>query len=459
MLKYCPMTLRNIRKEVVGIDTKVPLSNGKFTNYINFDNAASTPTLKRVLEKVNEFMNWYSSVHRGSGFKSRLSTLIYDQCHEIAGQFVGADIQNNTIIFVKNTTEGINKLARRIDFGKKDMVLTTFIEHHSNDLPWRKVAKVIYCDVDDDGILDYTDFEEKLKRYKNRIRLVAITGASNVTGYITDLDTICRLCKDHGIEVLVDAAQLAPHRRIDMSRQNIDYLVFSGHKIYAPFGTGVLVGPKQTFQQGSPDIVGGGTVSVVSKSNVFWAGLPDKEEAGTPNTVGAVALAQALSIMMEIGMENIEQHERFMTEYALKNMSNIPHVKICGTQDLKKTDRVGVISFNVDGLAHHETSGLLFEIAGIATRSGCFCAHPYIQKLTGLSNIEVLKLEHSRLKGEYKNMPGFVRISFGMYNTKHEVDVLLETLKQIKSWDSAISKDNKDKYNLDDISRYFSISK
>lgn len=460
MLGNRPLTLKNIREEIVGINAKVPLQNGQLTNYINFDNAASTPTLKRILQKVNKFMCWYSSVHRGSGLKSQLSTSIYDECHEITGRFVGADMQTNSVIFVKNTTEAINKLANRIDFGKKDTVLTTFMEHHSNDLPWRRVARVLYCEVDSDGVLDYTDFERKLKRHKNRIRLVAITGASNVTGYITDLDTICRLCERYGIEVMVDAAQLAPHRRINISQQHITYVAFSGHKIYAPFGVGVLIGPKLTFQQGAPDLVGGGTVSLVSKDSVYWAGLPDKEEAGTPNIVGAVALAEALNIINHIGIEAIEQHERALTKYALDSISEIPHVKVCGTPDIDKADRVGVITFNVEGLSHYETSGLLSEIAGIGTRSGCFCAHPYVQKLAGLSNIDILRLQHLRLEGKHKDMPGFVRISFGMYNTKHEIDILIERLHHLNSHSTVMLERRKDKHknNLQNTDRYFALT-
>lgn len=456
-----PLTLRNIREEVVGIHTKVPLQNGQQTNYINFDNAASTPTLKGILRKVNEFMCWYSSVHRGSGFKSQLSTSIYDQCHEITGNFVGADMQASSVIFVKNTTEAINKLANRIDFGKKDTVLTTFMEHHSNDLPWRRVARVLYCEVNHDGTLDYNDFERKLKRHKDRIRLVTLTGASNVTGYVTDLDTICGLCKHYGVEVMVDAAQLAPHRRINISQQHIDYIAFSGHKIYAPFGIGVLIGPKQTFQQGSPDLVGGGTVSLVSKDSIYWAGLPDKEEAGTPNIVGAVALAQALNTIERIGIEAIEQHERDLTTYALESISEISHVKVCGTPDIDKADRVGVITFNVEGLSHYETSRLLSETAGIGTRSGCFCAHPYVQRLTGLSNIDILKLQRLKIDGKHKDMPGFVRISFGMYNTKHEIDTLIERLRHLSPLDTIVCsiEDDKQKHTLHNIDKYFTIAR
>lgn len=451
MFRNHPITLKNIRQEIVGIDAKVPLQNGQLTNYINFDNAASTPTLKRVLRTVNEFTYWYSNVHRGSGFKSQLSTALYDECHEITGRFVGADMETHSVIFVKNTTEAINKLAKRLDFGKRDMVLTTSMEHHSNDLPWRRVAKVLYCEVDDNGILDYNDFEEKLKCHKNRIRLVAITGASNVTGYVTELDIISSLCRHHGIELMVDAAQLAPHRRINMSEQHIDYIAFSGHKIYAPFGVGVLVGPKKTFLKGPPDIVGGGTVSLVGKDKVHWAGLPEKEEAGTPNIVGAVALAKALLAIEQIGIEAIEEHEHSLTEYALDKLSRIPHVKLCGTPDMKKADRVGVISFNVDGLSHAESSKLLSEAFGIGTRSGCFCAHPYVQRLTGLSNMDILKLQNLRLQGKHDDLPGFVRISFGMYNTRREIDVLLKALHNLAPGkrESLLKENRKKPYHTD----------
>lgn len=314
------------RRDIVGIDKKVPLYGGGYKTCVNLDNAASTPVLGPVLEKVNEFMDWYSSVHRGAGFKSQVSTRVYDEAHEIVGEFVKADLRKNSIIFVKNSTEAVNKVSYRMGLTKDDVILTTMMEHHSNDLPWRSRAKPVYAALDEKGALNYDDLEAKLRQYGDSIKLVSVSGASNVTGYKNDLGRIAALAHRAGVPVLVDGAQLIPHSPLDIKPdghpEHIDYLVFSAHKMYAPFGTGVLIGPKHAFLRGGPEYTGGGTISIVTRELVEWAGLPDREEAGTPNVVGAVALAAAVKYLEGHGMGNIENHERALTSYALKKLAN-----------------------------------------------------------------------------------------------------------------------------------------
>ena len=381
----------NYRSLFVGVDTKTPLLDGNQHPYTNLDNAASTPPMKAVLEAVNRFMTYYSSVHRGTGFKSQLCTRAYEDARRSVLEFVGADPGVHTCIFGKNTTEAINKLARRFPFSpERDVVLTSGMEHHSNDLPWRACAHTIHVSLTPDGRLDEADFDAKLEQYGQRLALVTITGASNVTGYLNPIYRLAQKTHAAGGQIAVDCAQLAPHRKVDMrpvdDPSHLDYVTISAHKMYAPFGTGALVGRRDTFEEGDPDISGGGTVEIVTLDQVVWAEPPDKEEAGSPNTVGAIALGAAIHQLEKVGMQNVAQHEAELTAYALENLQDIPGVHVYGSADpaLAK-ERLGVIPFAVKGVSHFLVSAILGYEFGIGVRSGCFCAHPYILHLLGLS--------------------------------------------------------------------------
>ncbi|MFZ0391684.1 MAG: aminotransferase class V-fold PLP-dependent enzyme [Calditrichia bacterium] len=435
------LSIENAADFITGWRREVPLLNGSSRQYVNFDNAASTPGFQPVLDKVNEFMEWYSSIHRGTGFKSQLCSEVYDQAREVVAEFVHADPAEHAVIFVKNTTEAINKLAHRFHFKPDEVVLTSQMEHHSNDLPWRKCApKVEHVAVLADGQLDRADLVQRLAKYEGKVALVALTGAANVTGWVNDVHEIAQICHEHHTPLLVDAAQLAPHRRIDMKPlddpAHIDFLAFSAHKMYAPYGSGVLIGPQEFFNNGDPDHVGGGTVTVVSLEKAVWTDAPEKEEAGTPNTVGVVALAKTILLLQEIGMEQVAEHERVLTRYALEQMREIPGLTIYGRTDPEITEnRLGVIAFNVNEMPHAQTAAILNYEGGIAVRNGCFCAHPYIKILLGLSEEESLRLEQEMLQGDRSNLPGAVRASFGIYNTTEEIDHFIQVLKRVAGRD------------------------
>jgi len=445
-LKNVDANLSRCRNQIVGVDKPVPLLDGSSTRYVNLDNAASTPSLKPVLEKVNQFLEWYSSIHRGSGFKSLLSSWVYDSAHRIVGDFVGVDLDSNTVIFTKNASEALNKLANRFPFKDDPVVLSSVMEHHSNDLPWRRKAKVIYAEVNEKGALDLNGIETKLKKGDGKIQLVALTAASNVTGYITPINQVAGLAHRYGAKIVVDAAQLVAHRLMevkpDHDPEHIDFLVFSAHKMYAPFGTGVLIGPKSVFHEGDPEHVGGGTVELVTRDEVEWTGLPNKEEVGSPNVVGAVALALAIKTLEEIGMDVIAEHEKELTSYAIGKLKSIEDVVIYGG-DIYDDSRLGVIAFNLNGVHHALVSTILSYESGIGVRHGCFCAHPYIKSLLGITEEQSTKLKEE-IKRTYKaNLPGTVRISFGFYNTKEDVDLLIEALEKISKGEY------KGKYRLD----------
>lgn len=419
------------RSYVHGVNIKIPIANNNYVQEINFDNAATTPPLKTVLSEVLSFSSMYSSIHRGTGYKSRYSSYLYEKSRETIAKFVGADLNMDTVIFVKNTTEAINKLAYRLDKRDgKDVILSTNMEHHSNDLPWRKRFKVDYIDIDKNGRLSLRDLESKLKKYSNRVRLVAITGTSNVTGYINPIHDIAELSHKYNSEILVDGAQLVAHTPINMKSKNsnkhIDYLVFSAHKMYAPFGIGVLIGPKSSFEEGDPDYAGGGTVEIVTHDYVKWAEPPHKEEAGSPNIIGVIALSAAIKTLRILGLDKIHTYEKDLTKYAMEKLKSIPDIELYGdTENIN--DRVAIIPFNIIGIHHDILANILSYEAGIAVRNGCFCAHPYLHKILNVSE-EVIE---ERIKDSTLPHPGMVRISFGMYNSSQEIDVLVNALHNI----------------------------
>lgn len=429
-----------MRDCIYGLDVKVPLLDGSMVRYVNLDNAASTPPLVKVVDAITKLAPLYSSVHRGTGFKSRLCTDAYDRAHEIIAEFVGADTELNTVIFVKNATEAINKLSHRINISKDSIVISTGMEHHSNDLPWRDHFRTLHVRVTDDGRLDEEHFDMLLRENAGNTALVTVTGASNVTGYIQPIYRFARKAHEAGARIMVDAAQLAPHRRIDMKPDNdpehLDFLVISGHKMYAPYGTGALIGPRQEFLNSGPDYSGGGTVEVVTDDFVKWAGMPERDEAGSPNIMGAIAMAVAARTLMDKGLDTIAEHERVLTAYALEKLGDMPGVRVYGETDPEKArEKVGVIPFNLEDTDHALVAAIAGYEAGVGVRNGCFCAHPYVVKLRNLPEDDLAYRRKHCLAGDKRHMPGMVRMSFGCYSNTEDIDRLIEALNMIQNGD------------------------
>jgi selenocysteine lyase/cysteine desulfurase len=446
ILEFCPghdsgippIGIDNARRFVVGVEQQVPLVDGRSVPYVNLDNAATTPPFTFVLECSRRFFDWYASVHRGSGFKSLLSTHIYEKCRRTVAEFVGADLSHHTVIFTQNATHALNKLAMRVCVENQHVVLTTTMEHHSNMLPWRRAGCAVdyACVERAHGWLDLADLERRIRASAGRVCLVAVTGASNVTGHMPPIRRIARLAHEHGAMVAVDATQLVPHRPVAMGApddpERLDFLAFSGHKMYAPFGCGALIGPRRVFERGSPDAVGGGTVNAVTMNDVLWAEPPEKEEAGTPNVPGALALACAAKVLRSIGMDEVAEHERGLTRRALAALRRIPGLTLYGLADPEvRQDRLGVIPMNADGLSHGELAAVLGHEWGVGVRNGCFCAQPYVRELLGISDREMETVVRRLATGDHTTVPGMVRASLGLYNTADEVDYFVEALARI----------------------------
>src|SRR5215468_10222617 len=285
---------------LVGDRTPVPCVDGRERPYLSFDAAASTSALGQVLAAVDAFVPWYSSVHRGAGYKSQLATAAYEDARTAALSFARPGRRpagDDVAIICRTTTEALNHLAYRLRLGREDVVVTTVVEHHANLLPWSRAATCRYVECGPDGTVTLGAVEAALDE-RPTPRLLAVTGASNITGWLPDTGQIIAAAHHRGIPVVVDAAQLAPHRPLPADAA---FLAWSGHKMYAPFGAGILVGPRSQFADGDPFLAGGGAVDLVDLDEVVWTGPPDREEAGSPNVIGAVALHAAIDALDKIG--------------------------------------------------------------------------------------------------------------------------------------------------------------
>jgi cysteine desulfurase / selenocysteine lyase len=423
------------RDHFAGVDLPVPVLGGGTVTGINFDNAASTPPLKRVRDAVTAFSNMYSSVHRGTGYKSRLATEAYEQARERVAEFLHVDQKSQVVIFVKGTTDALNRIAAeqaRLD-GRQ--VLVTEMEHHADLLPWRHRSGHRMVGLTPDGHIDLDAIERALKESGGTIGLVAISGASNVTGFISPIHDVAELAHRHGALVSVDAAQLAPHRRIDIRPADdpghLDFVSFSGHKMYAPYGAGVLVAPRDFFA-GTPEVMGGGAIRIVTWDDTVWADLPDREEAGSPNVIGAVALGVAIEALVELGFDDMLRHEADLAAHLLKGLGAIPGVGVLGGLEMRQGDeRLGLVSFVIEGVHHGLAAAALSHEWGVAVRNGCFCANPYVFHLLHMTKEAVETVEGEVNADHRKALPGAVRASLAPYNDAAEVDRFLDAVRQV----------------------------
>lgn len=413
---------------LLGDDLPVPCIDGKEHPYLNLDSAASTGALPEVARRVHEFLPWYSSVHRGAGYKSRRATAAYEEARAAALAFAGRSPEGSDVaIICRNTTEAINHLAYRLRLAPGDVVVTTVVEHHANLLPWARTCQRRFVECGPDGTFEPAAVVAALSRAP-RPRLLAVTGASNVTGWLPDLGAIIPAAHDLGVPVLVDAAQLAPHRPLPATA---DFLAWSGHKMYAPFGAGVLVGPRTAFTTGDPFLAGGGAVDLVDLDEVIWTDPPEREEAGSPNVVGAVALHAAIGELGRIGWDAVASHDRALSARLRTGVVGIPGVRLLGPGP--EVETLPVATFVVEGVPHALVAARLSAEFGIGVRHGCFCAHPYLMRLLGLSEAEVDEYRAAVRAGDRSRLPGAVRASAGLGTDLSDVDRLLSAVAEIAS--------------------------
>jgi selenocysteine lyase/cysteine desulfurase len=392
---------------VVGGTLQAPLVDGRLVRAVNLDYAASAPALQAVADHVTEVLPYYASVHRGAGYASQVSTSLYESARQTIAAFVGARADDVTII-TRNTTDSLNLLAGAVPTTGPGAgeVLVLDVEHHANLLPWTAGPHRVLATA--------PTVAQTLAVLAAALRdrpatLVAVTGCSNVTGELLPIAEIAALAHSYGARVVVDGAQLVPHRRIDLSTLGIDYLAFSGHKIYAPFGAGVLIGRRDWLDAAQPYLAGGGAVRSVSPDGTAeWAPAPARHEGGTPNVLGAAALAAACRALAALPDGALEAHEAALAGRLIDGLRSIPGVRLLQVW-ADSTDRVGVIGFTVEGHDPGRVAAYLSAEHGIGVRDGKFCAHPLLAQL---------------------DVPGgALRASFGVGSRSDDADRLIAALR------------------------------
>jgi selenocysteine lyase/cysteine desulfurase len=397
---------------VIGRDLQTPLLGGGQVRYANLDYAASAPTLASVHDAVESLSPWYASM-RGTGYASSACSDVLACARESIRSFVGAR-EDDEIVLVRNTTDALNLLAAALP--PNTTVVSFASEHHANLLPWKRLGKgskhvLLPVPRSHDEIVERAD--RALASAKTKNRLLTVTGASNVTGETWPLERLSAVAKKRKARFAVDAAQLAPHRPIDMEALGIDWLALSGHKLYAPYGSGVLVGRSDWLDKGTPYLAGGGAVAGVTETSVKWLSGPARHEAGTANLFGTAALGAACRALQEVGMDKVAAHERLLLDRALKGLSAIPGVHVLSSFG-DGSDRIGVVAFTIDGMPQNLVSAALSAEWGIGVRDGAFCAHPLAAVL---------------LAGTPNN--GAVRASFGVGTTTEDIDRLIAAVSSL----------------------------
>lgn len=377
---------------------------------IYLDNGATTQKPQCVLDKLNEIYTLYNAnIHRGVHHLSQIATMAHEEARKTVAEFIHAN-NSAEITFTRGTTESINLTA--FCFGERyvnegDEIIVSHMEHHSNIVPWqlmceRKRATLKVIPITPDGELDMNAYKNMLNE---KTRIVAVTHVSNVLGTVNPIKEIIHWAHLNGTPVLVDGAQSIPHFPVDVQDLDADFYAFSGHKIYAPTGIGVLYGKAKWLEEMPPYQGGGEMIEHVSFEKTTFNELPYKYEAGTPNYEGSIALAEALRYVSAIGMEQIAQHEQELIQYAMEQMASIPNLRFIGMPK----HRSGVISFLI-GNEHPYDVGMLLDKLGVAVRTGHHCAQPLI---------------------EYYNIPGTVRVSLALYNNKEDIDQFVLALNRV----------------------------
>jgi selenocysteine lyase/cysteine desulfurase len=411
------LTLQRAALDVVGDDLTVDLPTGTTVPFAHLDYAATAPCVRAAADAVQALLPWYGSVHRGAGIRSQTSTLEYERARDLVGEFVGIR-PGDSVVFTRNTTDALNLLARAVPAEVTTIVFDG--EHHANLLPWRRPLRLPTPDSPDAAV-------ETLTRALRTLRgpaLLAVTGASNVTGELWPVRRLAEVVHRYGGRVVVDAAQLAPHAPVDLEALDADYLALSGHKLYAPFGAGVLAGRTDWLDAAEPYLSGGGASTSVGTAagDVQWARGAARHEAGTPNLLGAVSLAAVCAALTRADRAALHDREQELLARLRDGLARVPGavpVSVFGDRQ----PRVGIVSL---ALPAHDATVIADRLAagyGIGVRAGQFCAHPLTRRLTGAAGVA----------GCGAGSMGLLRASFGLGTTDGEVDRLVVALGELTS--------------------------
>jgi len=394
----------------VGGDVTVPGEGpGDDTPLVYLDNAATSQTPRQVIDAIVDYYTSYNAnVHRGIHSVSQEASIAYEEAHDRLAEFVGASGGREEMVFTKNTTEATNLVAYAWgleELGPGDSVVMTEMEHHASLVTWQQIAKrtgaeVRYVRIDDDGYLDLDHARELID---DTTEMVSVVHVSNALGTVTPVAELAELAHDHDAYVFVDGAQSAPNRPVDVEAMDADFFAFSGHKMLGPTGIGCLYGKREILEGMQPYLYGGEMIRKVTYEESTWEDLPWKFEAGTPVIAQGIALAHAVDYLEDVGLEQVQAHEELLAEYAYDRLTEVDDVEVYGPPG---DDRGGLVSFNLDGVHAHDLSSIVND-HGVAVRAGDHCTQPLHDKL---------------------GVPASTRASFYLYNTREEVDALVEAV-------------------------------
>jgi selenocysteine lyase/cysteine desulfurase len=416
---------------VLGRDVLVPLVTGGEVTYAALDYAASAPALQRVWDDVAAYAPYYGSVHRGAGYLSQLSTELFENARHAVAEFLGCR-DGDQVVFTRSTTDSLNLLAAALPAGCEVFVFET--EHHASLLPWRE-ARVTYLDAPRTQEEAVRALERALAdREPYGPALVCVTGASNVTGELWPVRELAAAAHAHGARIVLDAAQLAPHHPVSVRELDIDWVAFSGHKLYAPFGSGVLAGRGDWLQDAEPYLAGGGASRKVARRadggvDVEWHTTAARHEAGSPNVIGAYAIASACKALTEAGFDTLVAREQQLVSAVRAGLAEVPEVRVLSLFG-EDAPRVGVLSFVVDGWNSSHFAAALSAEYGIGVRDGLFCAHPLVRTLLGTE---------AQTQGECgapEAAPGekslnAIRVSFGAGTPDEHIERFVRAVKEL----------------------------
>lgn len=438
---------------------------GEKTRFINLDNAATTPPLLSVESSIANELSEYDSVHRGSGIKSKITTLRFEESRVTIKNFINAH-EDDYVVYVPNTTIGMNQLAFYFSH-IKGQILVSDIEHSSSYLPWifqegrmqntsqvtleQAISnktdlynesimnlgreRVITFKTKKDFTFDFEDIERKFienydKEIESKIKLLVVTGMSNVTGYKSPIKKLSRIAHKYGAMIVIDACQLIQHERVDMIDQEIDFLIFSGHKMFAPYGSGAIVGNKRIFDAFWPYQMGGGNFPYISEDGeVFRFKEIHAHDPGTPNYLGARSLHYAIKQLQKIGYSKIKAHENSLVNKTFNNLKNIKEITFYNYKNGDDFIDSSLLTFNIEGFSCFKLAEILNDFYAIGTRAGSFCVYEFSRRIKNIASDNDIV---NRVKeGDNSLIPGCVRASFGLVNTEDDVDRFVKAMKEI----------------------------
>ena len=432
--------LSRLQASFIGCKTEYPTVHGKRGPRVYLDSAASTLMLAPAYEIGREFLTHYASTHSDLHYAARGASHAFEWAHDRVLEFVDADPEHYCSFFAgSGATAGFNRIARSLSCARSErgVVLVSEMEHHSNDLPHRHHnATVVHVpcmgEFERYGGLDMDRLRELFDEHGENINYIAVTGASHVTGAITPLAAVASLAHAVGAYLVVDASQMIAHAPVSMNQADIDVLVFSGHKIYAPGSPGAVIAKKSLLNEVGPSELGGGMVDDVYLAEYMpTATLPDREEAGTPNIVGGIMLGAVLDLLHRVGMDKVREKEIGQIDFVWNGLKSIAGVNVYGPEPAE-VPRTGTIAFNIKGFDHGLTAAALNDYHNIQVRNGCFCAHPYVRELLKRELWEMdLDPDAPNSEADIERKRGMARASLGLYTTQADLEKLIEAVRDL----------------------------